>query len=142
MRARGFTLIECVVAVVILSVLASLASNAYVLQKRRAEYNGMRANVQTLSAAVKNRFYTTDNVVSTYSFGFGTTAGTNNAYGTNLCDGTFSQYLVRTTTAPFEMIVKYRLASGGCGWGASTGTYTFNANATQTACSGADCMWP
>jgi len=132
-KRKGFTLIEIVIAVMVIGVLASTALVAYQNIKRRNQYRAMRAGVHALTDAVKGYFYTLQAYCVT-----GNTGLTNDAYGTKLVDDNFCRYAVILAAGVPRVQVQY--FRGGCGSGAMTGFYTFNISGDQISCAGADCM--
>jgi prepilin-type N-terminal cleavage/methylation domain-containing protein len=140
MRKKGFTLIEVVVSVIIVTALAGIAATSYTTQKRRSEYNGMRGSVMALMAAAKNQYYTRCGLPGiTFT---ANTLATNTQYQMGIRDGNFWNYrVVAVVGEPFDISVQYA-PRGTLGDFTVTGTYTFDSSGTQIACVGADCMTP
>ncbi len=132
-RLKGFSLVEILIVLTVISVLASMALVSYQQQKQRSQYRGMRASVHVLTDAVKSYFYTLQAYCVTAN-----TAQTNAAYGVQLQDANFCRYRVYRTGGNTRVQVRYYRR--GCNTGACTGVYTYNISGDQISCTGADCM--
>ncbi|MFH0940711.1 MAG: prepilin-type N-terminal cleavage/methylation domain-containing protein [Candidatus Omnitrophota bacterium] len=127
----GFTLIELLVTVIILAVLASMATVNYSERKKRNEYTSALAQARTIAAAEKAYSLTQTFYVST-----GSTVDTNNKLAIKVSDGYFRNYRVNNNTAmppSFNVTVFSGTAS-------KNATYTFDSDGNRIACSGSDCL--
>lgn len=122
-QKKAFTLIELVVAVVILGILVTLGLASLSGRKMKAEYNGAVAQVVTIAAAEKTFFLTQGYYIATTS-----TANTNSELGIRISDGYFQNYRV-TSVSPVTISV----TGGGC-------TYTFDSNGNRISATGTDCL--
>lgn len=127
----GFTLIEIMVTIVLISILVSISVVSYVKTKRKTEYDSACGYARTLTGAVKSYFLAMNNIVTTTS-----TADSNSVYGTRILDGYFQNYSVNNIAGPpqsFNMTVFSGTAT-------QNASYTFNSNGTRIACVGTDCL--
>lgn len=134
-KKSAFTLVEVIIAIIIVGILAALGTVSYVRIKRSAEYKGALSIVQSLVAAAKNRYLSMGTYATTTC-----TTETNNVYGTKITDEkcTFHNYTVRSIAGPsFYVRLDY---AGGEGAGAHTANYSFNKDGVRIGCTGTDCM--
>ncbi len=123
-QSSAFTLIELMVAVVILGILASLSMVSLADRKRKAEFNGAWGQVRTIAAAQKTYSLTQGHYIATTS-----TADTNSELGLEIRDGYFRNYRV-TSIAPVRIVVTTPVGTN----------YTFDGNGNRVSCAGADCL--
>lgn len=127
-RYLGFTLIETMVVVVVLSILASLSIASYSNRKRRSEYLSAVANVRTIAGAEKAALLTTGAYI-----GASNTSDVNNLLGLIIDDGNFHNYTVSVLTSPvysFIVQVEYKSAT----------TYQFYETGDLYSCTGPECV--
>ena len=131
---RGFTLIELMVVVVILSILVSMSTVSYLKRKKHIEYDTATANVRMIIAAEKDyRLFTMNNTYQESD----STAHTNAALALHVVDGYFQNYRIGLSVAspPFVVAVDSGDASLNC-------TYTFDSQGQRVSSSGNDCLPP
>jgi prepilin-type N-terminal cleavage/methylation domain-containing protein len=124
-QASGFTLVELVVAVIILGIVGSMTYVNYNFQRRKQELRGAMAQVQVIAAAERLYYLNTRVFWATTS-----TAITNSRLGLHIQDTYFDNYRVNTGGGTFTIQVD----------GGPAATYTFNNQGVRTGCAGADCI--
>jgi type IV pilus assembly protein PilE len=123
-EVSGFTLVEMIVAVIILGIVASMTYVNYNFQRRKNELKAAMAQVQVIASA--ERLYYLNNRVF---WATTSTANTNSRLGLHIQDTYFDNYRVNTGGGTFTIQV-----DGGAA------TYTFNNQGVRTGCAGADCI--
>jgi type IV pilus assembly protein PilE len=127
----GFTLIEVLVTVIILTVLVSMAMVNYSEMKKKNEYTSALAQARTIAAAEKSFLLTQGFYTTTTS-----TADTNSQLAIKVSDGYFSDYRVNndTATPPSFNITVFS------GTVSKNATYTFDSDGDRISCAGSDCL--
>lgn len=123
-KIKGFTLVELIVAVLILGILASLSMGNYHINRRRAEYRNAVAQVQAIVAAEKNYYLTTGVYWATSN-----TASTNSRLGILVQETYFRAYRVILSGSSFRV----RFQGGN-------GVYIFDDQGQRIGCTGTDCV--
>lgn len=134
LQKKAFTLIEVLIAVIIVAILVVMSQPIYVGRKRKAEYQSALAQIRTIAAAEKT-YYVSWN----YLPGTVTTTETNAALAINIRDTSFSNYRVISIAGPpltFQVQVDYFRG------GVIVATYTFDKDGNQISCvpPGPDCL--
>ncbi len=127
-QKKGFTLIEILITVTILSILATVAMANYTNTRKKQQYNGAVATVRTIAAVAKSYFLSQGWFPST-----GSTAATNSMYGTSVVDGFFNNYRINRIVGPPE---SFNITVAG-----GSATYTFSRDGARLTCVGADCIF-
>ncbi len=123
-QASGFTLVEMIVAVIILGIVASMTYVNYNFQRRKNELKAAMAQVQVIATAERLYYLNNRAFWATTS-----TANTNTRLGLHIQDTYFDNYRVNTGGGTFTIQV-----DGGAA------TYTFNDQGVRTGCTGSDCV--
>lgn len=127
----GFTLIEVIVTIIILTALVSMAMVNYSGSKKRNEYISALAQARTIAYAEKNFLLTQGFYTTTTS-----TSDTNSQLAIKVSDGYFSNYCVNNISGlppSFNITVFSGTASNNA-------TYTFDSDGNRISCSGTDCL--
>lgn len=128
LQEKGFTLVEILVTVTILSILATVAMANYTNSRKKQQYNGALATVRTITAVAKNYFISQGWFPSTAN-----TAATNSMYGTSIVDSYFNTYRINRIVGPPE---SFNITVVG-----GSSTFTFDRNGVRIACAGGDCIF-
>lgn len=122
---RSFSLIELLVAVIILGVLASVSVPSYIQTKRKTEYRAALGQVGMITGVVKDYYLTQNSYPVTTD-----TANTNAVLAIKVSDGFFRDYRV-VAGSPFSV----QVTGGSC-------VYTFNSSGALTGTNAAsDCVF-
>lgn len=134
-QKKAFTLIEVLIAVIIIAVLVAMSQPIYVGRKRKAEYQSALAQIRTIAAAEKTYYVSWNNYLPDST----ATGETNQLLGINIRETSFANYRVVTIAGPpptFHIEVDYFRG------GVIVATYTFDKDGNQISCapSGPDCL--
>lgn len=123
-KMSGFTLMELIVAVIILGAVCSLTYANYSYHRRINALKGAMAQVQVIAAAERLYYLNTRAFRSTTG-----TVDTNTRLGLHVQDVFFKNYRVTAAGGTFTVQV-----DGGAA------TYTFDNHGVRTGCVGAGCV--
>lgn len=133
-RNKGFTLIEILIAVIIVAVLVAMSQPVFIGRKQRTEYQSALAQISAIAAAEKTYYVSWNYLPDTTA-----TGETNQLLGINIRETSFANYRIVSIAGPpptFQIEVDYFRG------GVIVATYTFDKDGNQISCvpAGPDCL--
>ena len=106
-RSRGFTLIELVVAILIVAILGTIAMSSYINQSRKSRRTDARSAVLDL-AGREERYFSTTNLYSSTPSQLGYTGG---AFPVTVGSGYYTVNVVVTAAVPGGALATYLITA-------------------------------